>query len=72
MTLAFDPDVITELDVADPDIEAMRVYVECEECGEYDEAMNMVCHWDGTWLCPRDAVNHQAEFDEFMRERRGW
>jgi hypothetical protein len=63
---------ITELDVLDPEVEEMRVWVRCEECDDGGEAVDMVRQHDGAWLCAGCDAGARAEYDDWLRTARGW
>jgi formylmethanofuran dehydrogenase subunit E len=57
-------DVITELDVIDPEIAAMRAWVYCEDCDEVAEAIDMARQHDGAWLCWTCENRDRREYEE--------
>jgi formylmethanofuran dehydrogenase subunit E len=57
-------DVITELDVIDPEIAVMRAWVYCEDCDEVAEAIDMARQHDGAWLCWTCENRDRREYEE--------
>jgi hypothetical protein len=68
-----DSDVITELDVLDPEVVASLMLVECGECGDVDHAMNLIYQGaEDDWLCGACDLQAKHDYDEYMRAARGW
>lgn len=56
---------ITDLDLIDPDINDLTIWVVCEDCGDSGPALDM--HRDtytGAWLCWSCDHRARTEYDE--------
>lgn len=47
------PDVITELDVDDPEVAEFAAWAQCAECGDPAPAWRMIRQFHGGYLCGR-------------------
>lgn len=59
-----DADIITELDVIDPEFAAARAWVRCEECDDTGESIDMVWQHDGAWLCWSCDIRGRHEYEQ--------
>lgn len=58
-------DVITEIDVLDPERVAALAMVECGQCGHVAEAIDMCQQYSGEYLCP--GCDYSAFQDSYPR-----
>jgi len=65
-------DIITELDVEDPEVREFSVYVYCETCDDDPApAIDMIRQWDGSWLCWPCHQKHQGDFYDWLATAEG-